>query len=88
MMWEKLKAPVGMGTCRDVCIMIEIVGVKIAIGREVTVSIPSGLKGSFNSLAAGRASRAADGGCFLGVLCQETVAGVMRQPAAIIPQHP
>ena len=40
-------------------------------------SIPSGLKGSSNSLAASGAPRAADGGCFAGVLCQEAEAEVM-----------
>ena len=70
-MWVKLRAPAGMGTCRDVCIMIRIIGVKVTIGTEVMESVPSGLKGSSNSLAAGRAPRAADGCCFLGVLCRE-----------------
>ena len=52
---------------------------KVAIGTEVTESIPSGLKGSSNSLAAGGASRATDGGCFLGMPCQETEAGLMGE---------
>ena len=79
MTWVKLRASAGMGACRDVCVTIGTVGVMIAIGTEVMASVPSGLKGSFDSLAAGRAPRAADGGCFLGMLCQETEAGVMGE---------
>ena len=69
MTWAELKAPVGMNACRGVCLMIGIVGVKITTGVEVTVSTPLGLKESSDSLAAGRAPKAADGGCFLGMLC-------------------
>ena len=71
-MWAELKAPVGMVTCRGICIKIWIIGVKIATGTEVTVSIPLGLKGSSNSLAASRAPKSVDEGCFLGMLHWET----------------
>ena len=74
----ELKAPVGMGTCGGIYVTIGIIGVKVAIGTEVTVSIPLGLKGSFDPSAAGRAPKAADGGCFLGMLCWETDAGAME----------
>ena len=42
-MWVELRAPVEMATCRDVCIMIGIVDVRITVGAEVTVSASSGL---------------------------------------------
>ena len=74
-MWAKLRAPAGMGTCGDVCITIRIV-VRAAIGTDVTESVPAGLKGSSDSLAAGRAPRTADGGYFPGMLCRETEAWV------------
>ena len=84
----KLGAPTGMGACRDICITIGIVGVKVTIGTEVMGTIPTGLKASSDSSAPGRGPRATDGGCFLGVLCQETEAGVMGKPAAITPWYP
>ena len=59
--------------------MIGIIGVKIAIGTEVTVSIPLGLKGCSDSSAVGGALKAVDGGCFLGVLHWEMEAGVMEE---------
>ena len=88
MMWAKLRAPAGMGANGDICDMIRIVGVKVAIWTEVMESVPSGLKGSSYSLAADRAAKAVDGGCFLGVLCRETEAGVMGKPVAIAPWPP
>ena len=76
MTWAKLKAPVGMGACRGICITIGIIGVKIAVGTEVAVSIPLGQRGSSGSSTASGAPKAADGGCCLGVLCWEMEAGV------------
>ena len=87
-MWAKLRAPAGMGTCGDICIMIRIVVVRVAVGTEVTGSVPSGLKGSSDSSAAGRAPRAAEGGCLIGVLCWETEAGVMGEACCSHPMAP
>ena len=75
----RLRAPAGMGACGDVCVTMGIDGLMVPVGTEVMESFPSGLKGSSDSLAAGRASRPAVGGCFLGVLHQETEAGVMGE---------
>ena len=74
-----MRAPAGVGACRDICVMIGIVGVKVAIGTEEMEYTPSGQRGSSNSSATGRVPRAAEGGCFLGVLCWETEAGMMGE---------
>ena len=79
MTWAKLREPAGMGACGDICIMIRIVIVRVAAGTGVMESIPSGLKGSSDSLAAERAPRPAEGGCLTGMLCWETEAGVMGE---------
>ena len=84
----KLMPPAEMATCGDICIMNRIVGARVAIGAEVTESVPSGLKGSSNSLAAGGALRTVDVGCSLGMLHWVTEAEVMGKPAAVTPWHP
>ena len=69
--------------------MIRIVGVKITTGTEVTLSALLGLKGFSDSLAAGTAPKAADGGCF--PQCAALGNGVWGQwskPAVITPWHP
>ena len=79
MIWAELKASVGMNACRCICNMIRIIGVKIAIETEVTVSAPLDLKGSSDSLAAGGAPKTVDGGYFLGVLHWEMEAGAIEE---------
>ena len=44
MTWAKLRVPAGVATCRDICR-------RVAIGTGVMEFIPSGLRGSSDSLA-------------------------------------
>ena len=77
MMWAELRVPVGKGACGDVCIMIGIIDVKVAIGPEMAVSASSGLRGSSDSLTAGGVCNAMNGDCFHGMLCWEMEAEVI-----------
>ena len=85
--WVKLGAPTGMGACRDICVMIRTVGVKVAIGTEVTESVSSGLKGSSNSMAAGRVSELQMVVVSLACCAGRQWLGWWRKPATIAPWH-